>query len=75
MDTKMGLGIDDNSARTSNSEEKDLNERILFRKKLISTVKEIKDLSEENLKEEEQLKICELENGRLSKTLVDLNAQ
>jgi len=42
---------------------------------LISTLKEIKDLSEENLKEEEQLRIYELEMKGLAKTLVDLNAQ
>jgi len=45
MDTKMGLDIYGNSARTSDSEEKYLDERTFFRNKLISSLKEIKDLS------------------------------
>ena len=75
MDTQMRLYLCGNSANTFDSEEKDLNERIFFRNKLISTLKETKDLSDENLKQEQQLKIYDLENESLIKNLVDLNAQ
>lgn len=55
-------------------EEKNLDKMIFFRKKLISALKDIKELSEANLKKEEQFKIYELENEKLSKTIVHLNA-
>ena len=71
----MGLDLCGKSTSTFDNEENDLNERIFFRNNFISTLKEIKDLSEENIKQEEQLNIYELENERFSKTLVDLNAQ
>ena len=67
MDIDMGLDLCGDSANTSDNEEKDLYERIFFRKKLISSLKEIKDLSEENIKQEEKLKIYELENEELRK--------
>lgn len=54
---------------------KDLDERIFFRKKLISSLKEIKELSKENLKHKEQLHDYELENEKLRKKKIDLHAQ
>jgi len=74
MKTKMVLDLFGDSS-TYDSEEKYLNESIYFRMKTISSIKEIKDLSKENLKQEEKLKIYELENEKLSKTIVDTNAQ
>ena len=56
----MGLDLCGDSTSTSNSEEKDLNEMIYFRKKLIFSLKEIKDLPEENIKQEDQLKFMSL---------------
>ena len=38
MDIEMGLDLCDNSANTSNREEKDLNERIFSLKNLISSL-------------------------------------
>lgn len=61
-------------APLNHSEEKDLDEMIYFRKKLISALKETKDLLEANLKKNEQLHEYELENEKLRKTIVDLNA-
>lgn len=55
-------------------EEKNLDEMIFFRKKLISALKDIKELSEANLKKKEEFKIYELENEKLSKTIVHVNA-
>ena len=71
----MGLDLCDNSSRTSEREEKDLNEKLFSIKKLMSSLKEINGLSKENLKQEEKLKIYKLENERLIKKLVELNSQ
>ena len=60
---------------TSGDDEKDPNEGIFFKNRLISTLKDIKDLSKAIPTQEEKLKLYELENENLRKTLVDLNSQ
>jgi len=74
-DIEMALDPCGNSANTSNSEENDLDERIFFRERLMLDLKEIKFLSEENSKKEEKLKIYKLKNGKLRRTMVELNGQ
>lgn len=53
MDIEMVLYLYGGSLNTSHSKEKDLDERIYLRKKLISNLKEIKEISEANLRERE----------------------
>jgi len=75
MDIEIDLDPCGGSSNTSNSEEKYLDESIYLSKNLISTLKDVKDLSKENLKQEKQLKLYELENEKLRKTIINLNAQ
>jgi len=74
-DSKRGLDHCSDFANTSDSEDNYLNARIYFRKKLISALKDIKELLEENIKQKEKLHDYELENDELRKTIIDLNTQ
>lgn len=72
--TKRNIDLYGGSDSTFDSKENDLDERIYIRRKIISTLKEIKELSKENLKKKEKLHEYELENEK-RKTIVGLNAQ